>query len=267
MKKIYTYLFLFILCCGNVNLFAQTRDTRITIGTNYGTINDNKKELADIKKEQGEIKASQENTRLALERIEQRMATTDSIYGNNIAKRDLENLVLRRERDSLNNELRKLNDAKTVKNQRIAELENAIQIHKKGNFLPFGIKQIKNEPKALGYTFLVSEIAVPIALGVGFECAANWNYKQHKNQQAQNLTDHKDYYKKYENYHNAAIWTPIVSFVGIYAINVLCNYYCTNIEVKSQKKNGLINKIEIKPQTFIDLQGNLGMGMSIGLKL
>jgi len=262
MKNTYIYLLFLILCCGYTNLSAQ----KMVIHNNYGTIRTNEKELIEIKKEQEQIKTSQDSTNLKLSRIEQRMATTDSIYRDDIVRRDSINLVLSRERDLLISERRVQNDSITAKNKRIAELESIILIHKKGNFLPFGIKQIKNEPKALGYTFLVSEIAVPVALGIGFECAANWNYKQHKNQAAQNLTDHKDYYKKYENYHNAAIWTPIVSFVGIYAINVLCNYYCTKIEVKSQEKNALINKIEIKPQTFIDLQGNLGMGMSIGLK-
>jgi hypothetical protein len=130
------------------------------------------------------------------------------------------------------------------------------------NFVPFGIKQFKNNQKALGYTFAISQIAVPVALGIGLESAANWNYRQHKNQAAQTLSDHGDYYKKYKKYHHAAIWAPVAAFAGIYAINVLFNYYCTKAEIKSQT----LGVLEVKPLPFVDFQGNFGMGASINIK-
>jgi hypothetical protein len=111
----------------------------------------------------------------------------------------------------------------------------------------------------LGYTFLVSEIVVPVALGIGFESASHWNYKQYKGQRAKTLNDHKNYYKDYKKYHYAAIWSPVVSFVGIYAINILCNYYCTKIDPKS-------SLIETTPAPFFDSRGNFGMGISIDVK-
>lgn len=252
----YILLLLLLFFCVFMNVSAQDNIKIKQEGngnTQINNINNNKKELDRLEKEVRQSNRKLDSIMLWTERIRQEIDITDSLYSRNIAQKDSSINILKKELYALIDESNIQKNSIFTKNQRIALLDSIIQIQKKGNFVPLGIKQIKNNSKALGYTFLVSEITVPIILGIGFEYVANRNYEQYEDQTAQTLSEHNNFYKKYENYHNAAIWAPIVSFVGIYGINILCNYYCT--------------KIEIKPQPIFDLQGKCGIGISVGFKL
>lgn len=116
------------------------------------------------------------------------------------------------------------------------------------NFAPIGIKQIKNNQKLLGYTFTILQVATPTALGIFCNSRANWNYDQHKKQLAQNLTDHKNYYKNYKRYHRASYWSPVASFAVLYGVNIIFNYYFTDLK--------------IQPQVLNDGMGHAGIGIS-----
>ena len=120
-------------------------------------------------------------------------------------------------------------------------------------FAPFGIKQFKNNQKALGCTFVASQVAVPAIWFGGFYCKALNSYGKYENKTALTLEEHNKYFNDYKKNRSVAIWGAVGVGVFIYGINILCNYYCT--------------KIEISSQTFTDSQGNLGIGMSIGFKL
>ena len=260
--RVKIYIIALLFCYGCISLSAQNpaqnqlSGGQGNIGTNYGIQNNyftNTKELTEIKKGQEQIMAKQDSQNLQLNRIEQRMAITDSIYRNDIAKRDSINQVLIKERELLVNEHRVMNDSIIAINQRRVELESIIEIQKKGNLLPFGIKQINNNPKGLGYTFAVSQVAVPAIWFGGFYCKALNSYDKYENRIALTLEEHNKYFNDYKTNRCVAIWGAVGTGVIVYAVNVLCNYYCT--------------KIEINPQTFTDLQGNLGVGVSIGFKL
>lgn len=240
--------------------FKQKRDTIGGVGNTYYIINitnnvsKNKKELARVekRKEQGGLR--QDSILVEVKKIEKKQEEIISIFGKQIEEKDSVYRVLEKERENLQREYNVLGDTLALHKKWIAKLDSVIQIQRKGNFLPLGIKQLQNGRKALGYTFLVSEIAVPIALGFGLEHAADQNYKKYKKQQAETLSDHKGYYKKYKNYHRAAIWAPIVTGVLVYGVNVLCNHYCS---IKT-------SDIVLHPTVEVDYRGKVqcGVGMS-----
>ncbi len=255
------FVLIILFSCGATDLCAQMTNNQGGIGnTQNNYYNDNKKELNSLRHSNEQLLIEREKDRQLLDAISQQQKITNDRLNN---------------ADSMNQEMWKMLHAKLdtlitlhssinarskereskiyTQSQQIAYLEKIISLQNKGNFAPFGIKQFKNNKDALGYTFLVSQVAVPVVLGVGFECASRRNYQRHKDRIAQTLEDHNNYYKNYEDYHNAAIYAPIISAIGIYFINVLCNRYFT--------------KIEIKPETFSDPKGDLGMvGMSLGFK-
>lgn len=154
-------------------------------------------------------------------------------------------VIVKEQCDSLNN-LKNILIKKLDKNKRIIDsinlanwkLEESLNAIRRNNFLPFGIKQFKYKNTALGCTFLITQIAVPVALGVGLDGAANHNYKLHQERVAITREKHTEYYRKYKGLHKAAIYIPIASVAGIYLINVLCNYYCTKIELTPQTISG-----------------------------
>jgi hypothetical protein len=253
MNKHITSLLL-LLFCGVTNLFAQNQQ----IGFGQTQINNNN--YFTNKKDLAKISLKQDSILQLLKRNEQEKVKIDSIYSRKIAQIDSTYSRNIAQRDSADQELNTKYEAlikeKKITEERIEQLKNIIQIQKKGRFLPFGITQFKNNQKVLGYTFLISEIVFPIALGVGFERAANSNYKQYKHQEAQTLSEHNDYYKKYKNYHQAAIWTPIAAEVLIYGVNVLCNYYCP------VKNKG----IDFYPTLGSDHQGRAQLGLAMSFK-
>lgn len=201
----------------------------------------NEKELAETK----ELKLKLDSIQSVLRKNNGDMAEMKSILREQVYN-DSAYQALQREREKLQKEY----DALVL---RVEELDSIIQLQKKGNFLPLGIKQFRNDKKALGCTFLVSEIAVPVALGVGLGCAAHQNYRKHKAQEAQTLSDHRDYYKKYKNYHRAAIWASVVAEALVYGVNVLCNYYCP---VKKPD-------VALRPTVGVDCRGNVQAGIGI----
>ncbi|MDR1458987.1 MAG: hypothetical protein LBI60_02085 [Bacteroidales bacterium] len=189
---------------------------------------------------------------------------------------ELENTEHQRKEDSIKyiSEFQSLMESIAEQESIIQELIKIIrQQELNRSFLPFGIKQFKNKQKALGWTFLVSEVVVPVAFGAGFKIAANRKYDKHEKLEAQTLSEHKRYYEAYKNYQRTAIWSSVASCVGIYGINILCNYFCTKVKKEgkqtSQNQQGAYNyyspKVEIRPQPFIDLQGNYGMGISMSI--
>ncbi len=206
----------------------------------------NKKELAGIEKKIEQSNAKLDNFLFMQKRIEEEMEKMKTVLHGKMLEKDSVYQALQREREKLQKEY----DALVL---RVEELDSIIQLQKKGNFLPLGIKQFRNDKKALGRTFLVSEIAVPVALGVGLGCAAHQNYRKHKAQEAQTLSDHRDYYKKYKNYHRAAIWAPVVAEALVYGVNVLCNYYCP---VKKPD-------VALRPTVGVDCRGNVQAGIGI----
>lgn len=155
-----------------------------------------------------------------------------------ISSKNKENKRLSDEVCNLLKSLNSVNSMNSYLHKRINELEQVLDLHQRMNFAPFGIKQLKYKNTALGCTFLVSQIAVPVALGVGLDGAANHNYKLHQERIAITREKHTEYYRKYKGLHKAAIYTPIASAAGIYLINVLCNYYCTKIELTPQTISG-----------------------------
>ena len=221
----HTIKIFFLLCCATTELHAQQK-TSID-GNNNTTVNityyTNKKELARLEQQVEQLLINLAKTQEQLDSISRMLPLSQEEQ---------------KRRDDLYNSLKEAytQQAQIIKEkeQYIDNLKQTLLLHKKANFLPFGIKQFKNGQHGAGWTFAISQVAVPVALGVGFECAARHQYHQHENRTAQTLKRHNDYYRKYEAYHKAAIYAPIASAAGIYLINVLCNRYCTRIEVKQE---------------------------------
>lgn len=213
-----------------------------------------KKESAKIKKEFEVDKLKRDSILGGVKKIEKTQEEIISILGEQVAKKDSTYQALEKEKEELQRKYNILEETLKLQWKGIAKLDSVIQIQRKGNFLPFGIKQCQNGRKALGYTFLVSEIALPIALGFGLEHAADQKYKKHKRQQAETLSDHMNYYEKYKDYHRAAIWAPIATGVLVYGVNVLCNHYCS---IKT-------SDIALHPAVEVDHRGKVqyGVGMS-----
>ena len=168
-------------------------------------VSKNEKELAQLKKEVKRGIARLDSLLFIQKKKEEEREKMKTFFHEKILEKDSAYRVLEKEREDLQKEYDVLGSTLALHKEWIAKLDSVIQIQRKGNFLPLGIKQCQNGRKALGYTFLVSEIAVPIALGFGLEHAADQKYKKYKRQQAETLSDHEGYYKDYKNYHRAAI--------------------------------------------------------------
>lgn len=226
-------------------------------------VSKNKEELVRAEKELERNNAKQDSILFMQKRYEEEMREIKEILHGKMVEKDSAYQELLRRYNTLEETFAlqkkwsaELDSVIQLQSKQIAELKETIQLQEKDNFLPLGIKQFRNDKKALGYTFLASEIAVPVALGIGLERAARQNYKKHKAQEAQTLGDHRDYYKKYKNHHRAAIWAPVVAEVLVYGANVLCNYYCP-IDIKKQD-------IALRPTVGVDCRGKVlcGIGMT-----
>ncbi len=217
-------------------------------------VSKNEKELAQLKKEVKRGIARLDSLLFMQKKKEEEREKMKTFFHEKILEKDSAYRVLEKEREDLQKEYDVLGSTLALHKEWIAKLDSVIQIQRKGNFLPLGIKQCQNGRKALGYTFLVSEIAVPIALGFGLEHAADQKYKKYKRQQAETLSDHEGYYKDYKNYHRAAIWVPIATGIFMYGVNVLCNHYCS---IKT-------SDIAVHPTVEVDHRGKVqcGVGMS-----
>lgn len=252
MVKVYVFI-VFILCCGLTNLSAQT--AQIHIETNYGSINDNKKVLAEIKKDQRQTKASIDGTNLRLDRIEQRMATTDSIYSSDIAKKDAENQALSKERDSLINDLTVLNNAYAVQSQRIEELERIIQLQKNTKYtaLPLGIHQFVNGQTGDGIIFSITQIGLLTSGSIFMN-----KYLKTRNTY---LTEPYQSDVRHSTLRNSYRWQltgSIASFLGAGA-SIWLNYLDNFKSI--QNKN-----IVFVPDAKLDIQGKPQMVMNLSIK-
>lgn len=212
------------------------------------TLGDNKKELFNKEEEAKQKELEKNSIQFKRDSIDKKLDEKSVIHSGEVYQ------ALLKEREELQKEYDALEEALSNQREQMAELKTVIQLRKRGNFLPLGIKQFKNDRKALGYTFLLSEIAVPVALGVGLEHAANQKYNEYKHQRAQTLSDHEAYYKRYKRYHRAAIWAPVAAEAFVYGVNILCNYYCP---IKKQN-------MALHPVLEVDYRGKVqcGVGMS-----